>query len=196
MPDATASPPVTPPPSQPPSTPPSHLDLFLGFAKVTLMGFGGTLPWTRRMVVEEKRWMTAEEWNESYAFCQFLPGPNIVNLTAIFGSRLHGVTGALACWAGFLALPFAFMVLIGSFYELFGDVDVLRRILRGLAAAAAGMLIATVAKMAVPLCRSVGPAPVVVVATAGAIGLMHWPLLWVMIVIVPISIAATVWVRR
>lgn len=175
---------------------PSHLDLFLGFAKVTVMGFGGTLPWTRRMFVDEKRWMTADEFNEAYAFCQFLPGPNIVNLTAIFGARLHGVTGALACWAGFLAMPFFFMVGIGALYAQFGDVGVLRRILGGLAAAAAGLLIATVAKMALPLCRGIGPAPVVLVATAAAIGLMHWPLLWVMIVIVPISVAATAWSRR
>ena len=42
------------------------------------------------MFVEEKRWMTAEEFNDVYALCQFLPGPNIVNLTAVFGSRMRG----------------------------------------------------------------------------------------------------------
>ena len=57
---------------------PSHAELFLAFFRITLSGFGGTLPWTRRMFVEKKRWMTAEEFNEAYAFCQFLPGPNIV----------------------------------------------------------------------------------------------------------------------
>jgi chromate transporter len=148
------------------------------------------------MFVEEKQWMTSDEFNEAYAFCQFLPGPNIVNLTAIFGYRLHSVSGALACWAGFLAMPFVFMCLIGALYEMFSGVDVLRRILTGLAAAAAGLLIATVAKMAVPLCRRIGFAPVVMVATAAAIGLIHWPLLWVMIVVVPVSIAGTAWERR
>ena len=87
------------------------------------------------------------------------------------------------------------MCVIGALYARFGDVDALRRILTGLAAAAAGMLIATVVKMAVPLCRSIGSAPIVMAATAGAIGLMHWPLLWVMIVLVPLRIAATAWVR-
>ncbi len=79
---------------------PSHAELFLAFFRITLSGFGGTLPWTRRMFVEKKRWMTAEEFNEAYAFCQFLPGPNIVNLTAIFGSRIHGPTGAMAAGPG------------------------------------------------------------------------------------------------
>ncbi len=69
---------------------PSHAELFLAFFKITLSGFGGTLPWTRRMFVEKKRWMTAEEFNDVYALCQFLPGPNIVNLTAVFGSRMRG----------------------------------------------------------------------------------------------------------
>ena len=130
---------------------PTHADLFLAFFKITVMGFGGTLPWTRRMFVEEKRWMTAEEFNDVYALCQFLPGPNIVNLTAVFGSRMRGWTGALAAWAGFLVLPFALMLTVGVLYAQYGDVDALRRILVGIAAAAAGLLIATAAKMVVPL---------------------------------------------
>jgi chromate transporter len=188
-PDAAASPP-------PASNVPSHLDLFLAFAHITLSGFGGTLPWTRRMFVEDKRWMTAQEFNEAYAFCQFLPGPNIVNLTAIFGSRIHGATGAIAAWAGFLTLPFFAMVVIGALYEWFGDLEALRRILSGLAAAAAGLLIATVLKMAVPLCRRFGAAPFIMAITAVAIGLMHWPLLWVMMVLVPLSIASVLVERR
>ena len=83
---------------------PSHAELFLAFFKITLSGFGGTLTWTRRMFVERKRWMTAEEFNDVYALCQFLPGPNIVNLTAVFGSRMRGPTGAMAAWAGFLVV--------------------------------------------------------------------------------------------
>ena len=67
---------------------PTHAELFLAFFKVSISGFGGTLPWTRRMFVEEKHWMTAEEFNDSYAVCQFLPGPNIVNLTSVFGARM------------------------------------------------------------------------------------------------------------
>ena len=187
-------------PTQPPSPQviPSHADLFLAFVKITLMGFGGTLPWTRRMFVEEKRWMTAEEFNDVYALCQFLPGPNVVNLTAVFGRRMRGWSGALAAWAGFMALPFALMITVGVLYAQYGDVDALRRILTGIAAAAAGLLASTAAKMVVPLFKNgvVAPGPFVVVATAIAIGVMRWPLLWVMAVIVPVSIGLAWWVRR
>ena len=175
---------------------PTRSELFFAFFRITLSGFGGTLVWTRRMFVEEKKWMTAEEFNDAYALCQFLPGPNIVNLTSVFGSRMRGATGALAAWSGFLILPFTFMVVLGTLYAKYGDVDMLRRILGGVAAAAAGLLIATVAKMAAPLFRSFGPAPFMLLATAAAIGVMRWPLLWVMVVLVPSSIALAAWVRR
>src|SRR3954467_4486257 len=96
---------------------PSHAELFLAFFQITIMGFGGTLMWTRRMFVEKKRWMTAEEFNAVYALCQFLPGPNIVNLAAVFGSRMRGPTGAMAAWVGFLLLPFGVMLAAAVLYE-------------------------------------------------------------------------------
>lgn len=175
---------------------PTRTELFLAFVRITLSGFGGTLPWTRRMFVEEKRWLTAAEFNELYALCQFLPGPNVVNLSAVFGSRIHGVSGAVAAWSGFLLLPFCVMLTAGILYERYSDVEAVRRILTGVAPAAAGLLIATLAKMAVPLFRSFGPAPFVFAAVAFAIGVMRWPLVSVMLVMAPLGVALAWWWRR
>ena len=175
---------------------PTHAELFFAFVRITLSGFGGTLPWTRRMFVEEKRWLTAQEFNDVYALCQFLPGPNIVNLTSVFGSRMRGPTGAVAAWLGFLLVPFCVMLAAAILYERYGDVEAVRRVLTGIAPAAAGLIIATVAKMATPMFKRPGPAPLVIVATAIAIGLMRWPLLWVMLAMVPASIGLAWWVRR
>jgi chromate transporter len=182
-----------PSPAAPPV--PTHTDLFLAFFKITLSGFGGTLPWTRRMFVEEKRWLTAQEFNDVYALCQFLPGPNIVNLTSVFGSRMRGPTGALAAWCGFLLVPFCVMLAAGVLYERYGDVEAVRRVLAGIAPAAAGLIIATVANMATPMFRSSGPAPIILLATAIFIGLMRWPLLLVLLVLLPASIGAAWWKR-
>jgi chromate transporter len=194
MPEPAVPDPVAP---NPPAAPiPSHAELFLAFFMITLSGFGGTLAWTRRMFVEKKRWMTTEEFNDDYALCQFLPGPNIVNLTAVFGSRMHGPTGAIAAWSGFLLVPFCVMLAAGVLYERYGDVEAVRRVLSGVAPAAAGLLIATVAKMATPMFRRFGPAPLVMLATALAIGLMRWPLPLVLIVMAPLSIALAWRVRR
>jgi chromate transporter len=186
---------ITAPPSASPH-PPTHAELFLAFFWITLSGFGGTLPWTRRMFVEKKRWMTEHEFNEAYALCQFLPGPNIVNLTSVFGSRMRGPTGALAAWAGFLVFPFFVMLAAGILYEHYNDVDAVRRILAGIAPAAAGLIIATAAKMAAPICRVVGPGPFVLAATMLAIGLMRWPLLAVLLVVAPTSVALAFWMRK
>ena len=174
---------------------PTHAELFLDFFRIPLSGFGGTLAWTRIMFVERKRWMTAEEFNEAYALCQFLPGPNIVNLTSVFGSRMRGATGAIAAWTGFLIVPFCVMLAAGILYERYGDVETVRRILSGVAPAAAGLLIATVAKMAKPMFRSLGPGPVILLATAIAIGLMRWSLLLVLLVLAPLSVALAWWTR-
>jgi chromate transporter len=49
--------------------------------------------------------MTADEFNETFALCHFLPGPNVVNLSVVFGSRFRGIPGALAAFAGCSGLP-------------------------------------------------------------------------------------------
>ena len=83
----------------------ASLELFLAFAKMSLAGFGGVLVWARRIIVEQHRWMTAEEFNETFALCHFLPGPNIVNLSVVFGSRIRGIAGGIAAFAGLIGPP-------------------------------------------------------------------------------------------
>ncbi len=56
--------------------PPTLFRLFLGFLSVGMYGLGGVLPWARRMVVEQKRWLTAVEFTDMLRLCQFLPGDN------------------------------------------------------------------------------------------------------------------------
>ena len=71
------SPPAAvPAPELPISAPPSLFALFVAFAKMSLAGFGGVLVWARRGIVDQHHWMTADEFNETYALCHFLPGPN------------------------------------------------------------------------------------------------------------------------
>jgi chromate transporter len=101
VPGPVSSPPVSSlAPDSLTSPPPSLLELFVAFAKMSLAGFGGVLVFARRAIVEQHRWMTAEEFNETFALCHFLPGPNIVNLTMVFGSRFRGIAGGLAACSG------------------------------------------------------------------------------------------------
>src|ERR1700692_250676 len=178
------------------AAPPRLSQLFIAYALISLYGFGGVLAWSRRMMVEERRWLTPEQFNEAYALCSFLPGPNIVNFSVIFGSRVRGPLGGLVALVGLLGPPMALIIVIGALYAHYGDLPALRRALIGVTAAAAGLIMSTVAKMALPLFRNraVG-GPVIALGTFGAIGIAQWPLPIVLVVVLPISLALA-WVRR
>src|ERR1700760_4842118 len=130
--------------------PPGVITLFLAFAKMSLAGFGGVLAFARRGIVEDHKWMTADEFNETFALCHFLPGPNIVNLSVVFGSRFAGIPGAIAAFAGLICPPLVIMMVMAVLYAHFGQVEVLRRILAGISCGAVGLLAAVVVKMLVP----------------------------------------------
>src|SRR3981081_2332339 len=108
-------------PASPTSTPPGLIALFVAFAKISLAGFGGVLVWARRGIVDQHRWMTADEFNETYALCHFLPGPNVVNLSVVFGSRFRGVPGGIAAFAGLLGPPVVIVTILAAVYAHFGD---------------------------------------------------------------------------
>jgi chromate transporter len=189
-------PPEASPAALPPVPPPSIAELFAAFFTMALHGFGGVLPWARRAIVEDKRWMTAQEFNEAFAIGQFLPGANIVNFAVVFGSRLHGAAGAAVALAGLLIPPVAIVLVLGVLYARYGEADAIQRVLVGVAAAAAGLLIATFVKMVQPLLRE-GAAPLAVVAAAFvAVGVLRLPLPWVLLVLAPVSIALAAWARR
>src|ERR1700682_2072284 len=124
---------------------PSLSELFRACAMVPVSGFGGALPWARRKIVEQKRWMTAQEFNEAFALSQFLPGPNVVNFSVVFGSRFGGAPGAAVALAGMLGPPLAIVSVLAILYEVYGDIEILGRVLTGITAAAVGLLIAVVA---------------------------------------------------
>jgi len=172
------------------------LDLFLAFALISLCGFGGVLAWSRRMLVEKRKWMTAEEFNDAYALCQFLPGPNVVNLSVVFGRRIRGPAGSAVALAGLIGPPFVIVSIIGLLYARFGEIAALQRMLLGVAAAAVGLVMGTCAKMALPLLEDrYGLAPLMALATFASVGVMRWPIYWALAVLVPLSIALA-WVRR
>jgi chromate transporter len=195
VPPAAAPPAPSPPEAQPPATPqPTLTELFLAFLGISLAGFGGVLAWARRSMVEERRWLTAEQFNEIYAFCAFLPGGNVINFSVVFGSRFHGAPGALAALVGLLGPPILLVLVVAALIAHYGDLPLLRRALVGVAAAAAGLMLATVAKMAGPLFRKRSiAAPLIALATFVTIGLLQWPLPLVLPVIVTISV---IWAWR
>jgi chromate transporter len=181
----------------PTSTPPGLIALFMAFARISLAGFGGVLVFARRAIVEQHRWMTADEFNETYALCHFLPGPNIVNLSVVFGSRFRGIAGGLAAFAGLVGPPVVVVTVLAALYARFGEVEALRRILSGVSCAAVGLLISVVFRMMMPLVRKRDLVGLVLLAAVFiAIGVLRLPLPAVLLAAIPLSIAITLAMRR
>jgi chromate transporter len=172
-------------------------ELMIAFAKVSLSGFGGVLPWWRRMLVEDKGWMTADEFNKLFAMCQFLPGPNVVNMAAVYGLRLYGVLGAIAAVLALALPPIALMIVVGLAYARFGAAPGISGALAGLSAGVAGLMIATALRIGEPIFkRRLGPEAFVAAAAFVAIGILRLPLLPVLAALAPASIALAWWMRR
>ena len=161
--------------------------MFRGFFAVGILGFGGVLPLARRMIVDQKRWLSPAAFTDLLALCQFLPGANIVNLAVSLGGRYHGPAGALAAVAGLLAAPIGVVIALSALYGRFADVPMVAHGVQGLSAAASGLVLATALRIAGPLRRKPRGIAVALLAFA-AIALLRWPLLPVLAVLLPVSL--------
>jgi chromate transporter len=176
---------------------PSLLDLFRGFSGIAMMGFGGVLPWARRMVVEQRGWLTEAEFAETLSLAQFSPGGNILNLAVLVGRRYHGAAGAIVSAAGLIAAPMVIVSTLGLLYIRYGEIEPVQHALAGVAAGAAGLILSMAYKMAQPLFRKDGAREIAVAAVAFlAVGLLQVSLPLVLVVLAPLSIALAWWRLR
>jgi chromate transporter len=169
-------------------------ELFLRFMLVGLSGFGGALPFARRMLVMERAWLSEHEFAEVLALSQFLPGPNIVNVTVIVGRRFQGAMGSVAAFSGLMLLPMTILLLLATVYAQFADLPLVHGAFNGVAAAASGLMLAMGVRMGRTVKNSRIGMAIATVAFA-AIGLGRLPLVWVLAVLAPISIGI-VWFQR
>lgn len=167
----------------------SRSSLFLSFLKMGLLGFGGVLPWARRVIVDERRWLGDREFAELIGLCQVLPGPNVVNLAVIVGARSRGPLGALLAVSALLFVPVGVMLLIAMFYAQVSDNPYVRNAIAAASAAAAGLILGTATRLLVQ-----ARPPLRGMLTGGAafiaVGILHWPLLWVIVALIAVGIAA------
>ncbi|MFX4717469.1 chromate transporter, partial [Acinetobacter baumannii] len=92
-----------------------------GFLTLGLMGFGGVLPLARKVIVEQRQWLSPEKFTELLGLCQFLPGGNIINLSVAIGMEFRGVRGAVSSLIGLILAPTVIVVLLHYVYEQFQD---------------------------------------------------------------------------
>lgn len=162
-----------------PTRPNSLRDLFCTLTVLALQGFGGVLAVVQHELVVRKRWLTQEEFIEEWAVAQVLPGPNVVNLCLIVGSRYFGWRGALVALAGMLCVPTLVVLALAVLYARYGAHPVAVGALRGMAAVAAGLILAAGFRLASALKGNpLGLAWCVVLGGASFVGvaLLRFPL--------------------
>jgi chromate transporter len=186
-------PPVDRAPIQdPPGSGVGMLELFGAFMAVGVSGFGGVLPFIRHMLVERRRWLTPTEFTEVLSLSQLLPGPNVVNITIYVGARFAGVTGALVAFSGLMLMPMIIVLGLGILYSRYGDLSPVADAFRGIASAAAGLVVAMAAKIAWPVLRSARTV-VLALLVFVAMAVLKLPLVWTMAVLAPVSVIWTWW---
>ena len=175
---------------------PSLPDLFTGFLKIGLMGFGGVGPVARHIIVAERGWLDDRAYAELMGICQALPGANTVNAAVVLGDRFRGAAGALTCVFALMAMPLICLVALANVYDAFSSHPLAQIALTGAAASAAGLILGT----ALRLMSKAGLALWawgVAGASFLAIGVLRLPMLPALLVLVPLAlVVATLSARR
>jgi chromate transporter len=178
------------------SVPPvSLLAIYRLFFVVGLFSFGGGLTaWFHREVVLVRGWMTDDEFFSGYSLAQILPGVNSTNMAIYIGQHVRGALGSTTALLALLTGPFVVVLAAAAVYDRLAQLPGFTPAMAGIAAAAVGMMIRLGLTSLQGTRGRIAPA-IALLATFTAVGLLQLSLLWVLLVIAPLSIAAS-WPRK
>ena len=122
----------------------SRGQIFLEFLRIGATSFGGAVPYLHDSLVGTRHWLDDREFVEMLSISQSLPGLNATNMAILVGEKLGGAMGATAAIIG-MCLPSAvYMYIVGIYYHIHGDHVWVTATLKGVAAAAVGLILFTV----------------------------------------------------
>ncbi len=166
--------------------PKSTLELFLAFTILALQGFGGVIAIAQRVLVEQRRWLTRDQFVEILSVAQVLPGPNVCNVAVMIGDRFFGWRGAFAALAGMMMLPLVVVLGVAAAYAHYASDPVVAGAFRGMGAVASGLILGTALKLAATLGSNpmgLRVCALFAVAVFAATALLRLPLIWVLLVL-------------
>lgn len=111
------------------------LELFLTFAKIGVMTFGGgmtMLPILQREIVENKKWSSEEELMDYYAISQCTPGIIAVNVSTFIGQKKHGVTGGILATLGVIFPSLVIISVLAGIITNFSHLSVVKNAFAGI----------------------------------------------------------------
>ena len=179
--------------------PASPAALYFAFNRLALQGFGGVLAVAQVELVERRRWLTKDDFVQMLSMAQVLPGPNIVNLSLMYGDRCFGLRGAFAALAGLLLVPLVIVLSLAALYAQFAQVSRVSGALRGMGVVAAGLVIATALKLFGALKSNPLGVPLgllLAALTFAAVAVLRWPLVAVIGGLGSLAVARAWWTLR
>jgi chromate transporter len=133
-------------------------------------------------------WIDDKAFLSGLTVAQVLPGANPVNIALYVGLQLRGAAGAAVAVFGMIVPAFCLTLCLGYFYRAYGHLAVVHFVLGGLAAAGVGATLTMAFKVARRLPRNL-MTPLIALTVFGVVGLLRWPMVPVVVVAVPVSIA-------
>lgn len=125
-------------------------DLFLTFAKVGVMTFGGgyaMLPILQREVVEKKKWATEDQLADYYAVGQCTPGVIAVNTATFVGSSQAGIAGGVIATLGVVFPSLVIIMAIAAFLSNFMHLEFITHAFNGVRAGVVALILVSVIKL-------------------------------------------------
>lgn len=122
-------------------------EIFLEFLIIGATSFGGVVPYLRGSLVTKRHWIDDKEFVEMLSISQSLPGLNATNMAVLVGEKLRGVLGSIAGIVGVCLPGGLLMFAVGIFYRQHGEHVWITAALKGVAAAAVGLILSTVVSL-------------------------------------------------
>ena len=127
----------------------SIADIFLQFLLIGATSFGGgAVAYLRSSLVAKNKWLDDKSFMELFSISQSLQGLNTTNMAILAGDKLRGWGGAFAAVVGVILPGATIMTIAGFLYGLHKDRPLVTAGLKGVAAAATGLLLATFLQLA------------------------------------------------
>jgi chromate transporter len=164
------------------------LDLFLQFLFVGAVSFGGgIIAYERILLVEKRKWLTADQFMAYLAISQTMPGLNSVNLAILTGDYLRGIKGSIIALLGLVLPGSTLVLLLGFVYTALTDHAITVLLLTGIAAGATGLLAAVTYRIGDEHWKK--PISLILItATFVLMSIVKLPLLEVLAIMAPISL--------
>ena len=144
-------------------------DLAATLFRVGLTAYGGPaiVAQIRQAIVFEKRWLSDEEFQESVAFAQILPGPVAIQTAAHVGWRLHGAHGAFLALAAYSLPAFALILALSAAYFHYGTLPAVAAVFKALAPVIVAIVVESILSMAQPALKDLRGVAIAALAAWG-----------------------------